>query len=337
MNYVLHKWSAGWGLPSLSVGCIQVEAVLRFAGLNVYAQHSRLPGSSPTGQFPALEHDNDLVGAPVGTGDEGEFDAMRAVMEYIKGQGEDVDGHLTNAQRGELAGMVALVQVALEPATLYTTWIEPEGFKKYQKAYSGVLPWPLDHVVAWETRRAVVKKLEGISPQKIFEEAVAAIESIADFIEGQQSKGSYCFGDQPSSLDALMYGHLQYYRMAPVAAPILQRKVTANASLLRYLDSISSRFFQEEASPPPPRIIPEEADEEILSRWSMAAQGRRSDVPQSSDEGGRENVHLKKTAKWWLAFAGIMMAAYAFYHPPPIRVQYTDAMLDDDEDDDVDS
>lgn len=85
-----------------------------------------------TGQFPALEHDSDLVGADLGSGDEGEFEAMRSIMQYIKAKGDDVDAHLTNAQRGELAGMVALVQMTLEPATLYTTWVEKEGFSKYR-------------------------------------------------------------------------------------------------------------------------------------------------------------------------------------------------------------
>lgn len=64
-------------------------------------------------------------------------------------------------------------------------------------------------------------------------------------------------------------------------------------------------------------------------------QGRSREEPRATDEETAENLHLKKTAKWWLLFAGVMVTAYAFYHPPPISVQYSDAVLDDEDDDDV--
>lgn len=39
------------------------------------------------------------------------------------------------------------------------------------------------------------------------------------------STGRFFFGDRPSSLDALLFGHLAFYRHSPVAAPVLREKV----------------------------------------------------------------------------------------------------------------
>lgn len=41
---------------------------------------------------------------------------------------------------------------------------------------------------------------------------------------------SYFFGSNPSSLDALLVGHLMYYRSSRAAAPVLADKVQLGGS-----------------------------------------------------------------------------------------------------------
>jgi glutathione S-transferase len=52
---------------------------------------------------------------------------------------------------------------------------------------------------------------------------VEVLSAVADRLRA--SPGRFFFGDRPSSLDALLFGHLAFYRHSPVAAPVLRDKV----------------------------------------------------------------------------------------------------------------
>jgi hypothetical protein len=52
---------------------------------------------------------------------------------------------------------------------------------------------------------------------------VQALSAVSDRLRA--SSGRFFFGAQPSSLDALLWGHLAFYAHSPVAAPVLRDKV----------------------------------------------------------------------------------------------------------------
>ncbi len=54
------------------------------------------------------------------------------------------------------------------------------------------------------------------------------IDAVADRL--RSSGSAYFFGSSPSSLDALLVGHLMYYRSSPAAAPVLADKVRLGGS-----------------------------------------------------------------------------------------------------------
>ena len=51
----------------------------------------------------------------------------------------------------------------------------------------------------------------------------AAYAALAERLNG--SDGDYIFGAKPSSLDALLYGHLAFHQAAPVSSPEIQHQV----------------------------------------------------------------------------------------------------------------
>ena len=58
---------------------------------------------------------------------------------------------------------------------------------------------------------------------QMYSDAVAALTALGDRL--RSSGGAFFFGSRPSSLDAILAGHLIYYRLCPAAPPILQQKV----------------------------------------------------------------------------------------------------------------
>jgi len=77
MGYTLFKSSPAWGLPSYSSASIQIEAYLRLAKVEVAAESCNSPGSSPSGQLPALESDE---GMDIPSTSGNEFDAARCAL-----------------------------------------------------------------------------------------------------------------------------------------------------------------------------------------------------------------------------------------------------------------
>lgn len=61
-----------------------------------------------------------------------DFGASREVIEFMKKQGDDADGPLSNSQKAMSGALTRLVQSDLEPATLYSAWVETEGYREYR-------------------------------------------------------------------------------------------------------------------------------------------------------------------------------------------------------------
>jgi Outer mitochondrial membrane transport complex protein len=96
------------------------------------------PFSVPnTGEVPALECDGVLVQTPK---DAGSFGAARAIFSHLKARGADIDAGLPDELKAELLAFTALCQTQLEPASLFTTWCEPESFQNYTQVGTSVLP-----------------------------------------------------------------------------------------------------------------------------------------------------------------------------------------------------
>lgn len=94
-----------------------------------------------------------------------------------------------------------------------------------RQAFSDALPFPLNWIVPYSQRREMRRQLAGADGAAAYADAADAIASLADRLRA--SKGRFFFGDKPSSLDALAFGHLAFYLHSPVAAPVLRSKVRA--------------------------------------------------------------------------------------------------------------
>ncbi len=60
-----------------------------------------------------------------------EFQSARVIIKHLQGQTQDLDAELSVSDRADLTAFQTLIQTALEPATLYTLWVEAESFNKH--------------------------------------------------------------------------------------------------------------------------------------------------------------------------------------------------------------
>ncbi len=140
-----------------------------------------------------------------------------------------LDGILSAAHRAQADAFAALLVARLQPATLYATWVESHAFRTYTRAaYGRDLPLPLSFIVPWGIRRAVLTHDFRGAYGKAVGDAVygdAAMAYAAFAAQMDAVQGDYLFGEEPSSVDALLYGHLVYHLVSPVMPPELRDKV----------------------------------------------------------------------------------------------------------------
>ncbi|PNW85250.1 hypothetical protein CHLRE_03g177900v5 [Chlamydomonas reinhardtii] len=330
---ILYKWPECWGLPSLSPACIQAEAYLRLAGAQFAVEACPTSSSSPTGQLPALERD-----AFISPAEPDEFAAAGAVLAYAKKHIKDLDAPLSLAQRADLLAFTSLVENRLNVATLMTCWCEPRGFAEMKKAaYGNKLPFPLSQLIPWSKQREVRRRLPAhVEPDQAFADAAAVLDALADRL--RSSGAAFFFGSAPSSLDALLAGHLLFYRVSPAAAPVLQDKVLSQPVLCEYLDRLLGRHF---ALPATPRAALEQGAGGSGGgggggSWSDAARGQKKAPPPKVEPSAAE-LTFRRHSTYWLLGAGAAVAAYVLLSGQYVQfatmLEHAAESLDDDGDD----
>ncbi|CAL8472174.1 g11716 [Coccomyxa elongata] len=318
-KYRLYKWVPNWGLPSISVACIQVEAYLRLGRIAASAEDCTNSSTSPSGQLPALEHGLDLV---EGVGDE--FASARAIISYLRSHGSDLDAHLTTVQQAELLAFAALVEAKLEPATLYTTWCEAESYNRHTRAaFAAGLPLPLNYWLPWNQQRAILRRFAGTSQAQVYEEAGKVYAALVEHLRSTSGKGSYFFGSKPSSLDAAIFAHLVFHHGAPVSAPELRRKLSEHPSLVAYVERISREVFSVPLPTAPPITSTAWAQRAEDSNTSPQAQRERRELSAKDKEWRRGN-------QMWLTVAGLAITAYFLLSGQYIQFS-TDVDFDEDD------
>ncbi|GFR41093.1 hypothetical protein Agub_g1737 [Astrephomene gubernaculifera] len=295
----LYKWPECWGLPSLSPACIQAEAYLRLSGANFTVEVCSTSSSSPTGQLPALERE-----AYISPAESDEFASAASVIAYAKKHVRDLDSHLSLGQRADLLAFTTLVESRLNVATTLTTWCEARGFAEIKKAaYGGKLPFPLSQLIPWSKQREVRKRLEQHADmEQVYSAAVEVLDALSDRLRSCSS--TFFFGEQPTSLDALLAGHLLYYRSSPAVAPVLQEKVQSQPALCDYLDRLTGRYF---AMPAVPRAALDGGAG--APSWSDAAKGQKKPSTPKVEPSPAE-LQFRRHSTYWLVGAGAAVLSY---------------------------
>ncbi|KAG1672518.1 hypothetical protein FOA52_002827 [Chlamydomonas sp. UWO 241] len=332
---VLYKQPEAWSLPSSSVASIQVEAYLRFTGLPFHVEVCSSASKSPTGQIPALEKEGEVAGledgalpVPSAKGVLSEFASARACTHFAARHVKDIDAHLSSAQRAELLAYTVLVETRLDTATVVSAWCEPSGFAEMRKV-SGQLPFPLNHIIPWSTAREVRARHGHLDADDLYTQAVGALLALSDRLAS--SPGPFFFGASPCSLDALLAGHLMYYRLSKAAPPVLHDKVAASPKLSAFVELVARDYFAVPVSAPPPRSLDDDAS------WSDAAKGHTKSKAQTAELTDSER-QFRRNSRLWLLGCGVALVAYCVMSGQYIKLDFRPQEMfgDDDGDEEED-
>ncbi|MEM9487741.1 MAG: glutathione S-transferase family protein [Myxococcota bacterium] len=191
----LYQTPPAWGLPSFSPFCLKVETYLRMVDLDYQARPADFR-KAPKGKIPWIDDDGTTVA-----------DSSDIVAYLKRRYGDPLDGELDAEQRAH----ALILQRAIEEHTYFTAvasrWMCQDGWTAFKPTIRSVLPRLLAPIALPLLRKQVNRSLHG---QGMGRHSVAEIRAraVQDFAALSVLLGDkpYFLGEQPASIDAVMYG-----------------------------------------------------------------------------------------------------------------------------------
>jgi glutathione S-transferase len=234
----LFQFPRMFGIPNLSPFCCKLETWLRIARIPYEVVATPDPRKAPKGKLPFIED----AGVRIA-------DTSIIVDHLVKTRGVDLDAHLDASQRA----IALLVQRTLEEhyafILAYTHLVRDEGLR-HTRARFDSMPAIVRPLVASMVHGSIKKVLwqQGIlrhSHEDIVESALRDWRAVLMVMSG----GPFFFGEEPSGIDAIVFGALATSVLTPIESPI-RDFLRSQPACIAYAKRMRARFFPELAAEP---------------------------------------------------------------------------------------
>ena len=227
-----------FSVPNLSPFCCKLETWLRIVGIAYEVVDTPDPRKGPKGKVPFIED----AGLRIA-------DSSLIIDHLRKTRGVDPDAHLDPAQRAT----ALLVQRTLEEhyafVVLYTHFIRDAGWRHTRVTFDNI-PALIRPLVARIVRGRMKNILwvQGIlrnSDTDIIESGLRDWRAVLAVMSSNQ----FFFGEEPSGVDAIVFGTLATTIFTPIESPI-REFLRSQPACVAYAERMRARFFPEFAHAP---------------------------------------------------------------------------------------
>lgn len=228
----LYQFEPIWGLPNASAFCMKLETYLKMANIPYETIIVNSPSKGPKAKLPFIEDENKKLGD------------SELIIEYLKKKyGDSLDSHLTAKQKAIALSVRHLVEDHLYWILVYSRWAEPTTWGDIKKSFFGNLPPVLRNIVPDLVRKRFLSALyrQGIgrhSREEIYEFGKQDITAIANLLGDQD----FFFGDQPTSIDAVLYAFLANTILVPFES-VLKMHAKNYPQLEAYCTRMKERYY----------------------------------------------------------------------------------------------
>ncbi|VAV91673.1 hypothetical protein MNBD_ALPHA06-1794 [hydrothermal vent metagenome] len=228
----LFQPSPGLNAANPSPFCIKLEVLLKMADIPYEIVIEGNPGNGPTGKIPYIEDEGQKLG------DSG---LIQTYLQTTKGV--DFNKDLSTADKAISLAFTRLIEEHLYWALVYSRWMEDENWLVLKEMFFGQMPIPLRWFVPNMARKQVLQNMKGHGIARhpkttIYQMAAENLTALADLLAGKP----FAFGDQPTALDASMYGMLSSILDADFDTPV-KRAAASHKNLVAYTTRMRQRFF----------------------------------------------------------------------------------------------
>ncbi|GIY15459.1 metaxin-2 [Caerostris darwini] len=204
-----------------NAACLSVKAFLRMCDLNFQIEmRTNAESMSPSGSLPFLRCGKFIIAD------------VEPIINFVQAKGKSLSNHLDNSEKADMKAYISLVNIVLHNAELYVSWCDSSTLQEVTKPrFISSLPWPVNHFLCWQTKHEVYDMVDNC--------CYALSERL-----GTQK---YFFGDRPTELDAIVFGHLFAILTTPLPDNRLCTIVREYQNLVDLCQRIDVDYFQKNA------------------------------------------------------------------------------------------
>jgi len=229
----IYQYQPSWRLPSADPHCIQLQAFLKFTGIPFEVNNCNNPKMSPSETLPMLRIGENLL-----------LTDMHEIASVLEKKGFSLDSHFSSAEKAHAEAFSSMVRGRLYCTMMWNWWAEEQNYKEVTfPQWSNYLPFPLNYILIPLSIRkdifSVLRTLNYGNSSQVYQEASEIYEALSVFLDNKP----YFFGERPSSLDAMVFGHLSCQLFAPMKVNSLASLISKHQNLLDYVNHIMGEFF----------------------------------------------------------------------------------------------
>jgi len=214
---------------------LAVQAFLHMCKLDFTIEmRSNAENMSPSGRVPFIKAGAFVVAE------------MEPIVAFVNTKGISLTAQLDVGQKADMRAYMSLVNNVLGNAELYISWIDQVTLEEVtQPRHGSVHPWPLSLVLNWQKRSAVTKRLGALGwTSKSMDDVYSEIENCCRALSERLESSPYFFGNRPTELDALVFGHIFSLLTTPLPDNKAKNIVQNFGNLVKLCENIERDYFE---------------------------------------------------------------------------------------------
>jgi glutathione S-transferase len=231
--FILTGFGPALGLCDASPFVIKVETYLRLAGIG-YDKVNRPQAvrSAPKGKLPVMHHGTTTVA-----------DSSDIVAYVNQHFAVDLDAHLTPEQRANALVLQRSVEEYWYWIGVYMRGVPEATWPEVRASLFARMPAPMRALLPALVRRSMKAQLhaQGLGRHREAE-ILAQGELFLNALSTALGARRYWFGDQPTSIDATLYGFLAVLILGDLDTP-LRRSAMRCDNLVAYVGRLHATYF----------------------------------------------------------------------------------------------
>lgn len=236
-TFTLYVYDGDYGLPSMNTECIQF--ILYLAMCNVPMQIKVLNNIKHCSLYsvPCLIHNNLS------------FKTFSEKVSYLKRLGYNLDANLTIKDRSEALAITKLVQSNLKVALEYVFWMDLINYDGFTRVwFAKALPILFNFIHIKRLKEIAVNLIESSYPddystEKLTENIIVTVTESLEFLSSRLGNSKCFYGDQPCTVDVLVYSYLAPFLKVPFPSNRISSLVSSSPNLVRFIQRIDQAYF----------------------------------------------------------------------------------------------
>ncbi|XP_058452304.1 metaxin-2-like [Malaya genurostris] len=168
------------------------------------------------------------------------------ILNFVELKGFSLSKNLTQAEKDDMRAHLCLVENFFTNAEQYISWVDEEVLTKITRQRHGcVYPFPLNHIQNWRKQWAVRRQLKIVDFLNLsLDELVEKVDKLCLSLSARLDNKLYFYGDNPTELDALVFGHLFSIFTLKLPNDVLAVTINKYRNLRQFCENIEAKYFE---------------------------------------------------------------------------------------------